>query len=98
LIKAIVLFFLARGFGLGLRSAILTGLLMMPFDEVAYVIFASANHSGLLSPRDYTLGLSVISLSFILSPLPRHLGYTRTERLKQARPLDAEHEPPTAGS
>src|SRR5262249_32350306 len=46
LIKATVLFFLARAFGLGLRAAILTGLLMMPFDEIAYVILASASAGG----------------------------------------------------
>jgi len=97
-IKALVLFLLARAFGLGLRAAVLTALLMMPFDEIAYVILASANGGGLLSARDYTLGLSVISLSFIVSPLLINLGYRLTERLKYARPPDAEQEPPAAGS
>jgi CPA2 family monovalent cation:H+ antiporter-2 len=76
----------------------MTGLLMMPFDEIAYVILASANASGLLSPRDYTLGLSVISLSFIVSPLLINLGYKLSERLKYARPPEADQEPPAAGS
>ena len=97
-IKAVVLFFLARGFGLGLRAAVLTGLLSMPFDEIAYVILASANAGGLLSPRDYTLGLSVISLSFVVSPLLINLGYKLSERLKYARTPDAGQEPLVAGS
>jgi glutathione-regulated potassium-efflux system protein KefB len=98
LIKAVVLYLISRGFGLGLRAAILTGLLMMPFDEIAYVILASANAGGLLSPKDYTLGLSLISLSFIVSPLLINLGYRLSERLKHAQPPDAEQEPPAAGS
>jgi glutathione-regulated potassium-efflux system ancillary protein KefC len=97
-IKALVLFFLARAFGLGFRAALLTGLLSMPFDEIGYVILASANANGLLRPRDYTLGLSVISLSFIVSPLLINLGYKLSERLKYARPPGAQQEPPAAGS
>lgn len=81
-IKFAVLFALARLFGLGLRSAVLTGLLMMPFDEIGYVIFASANAAGLLTSRDYTIGITVISLSFIVSPLVINLGYRLTARLE----------------
>jgi glutathione-regulated potassium-efflux system protein KefB len=92
-IKFVVLFLLARAFGLTLRPAILTGLLMMPFDEIAYVILASANASGLLSPREYTIGLSVISLSFVVSPLLINLGYKLSERLRHARPAGAPQEP-----
>jgi voltage-gated potassium channel Kch len=86
-IKFAVLLALARLFGFGLRSAVLTGLLMMPFDEIAYVIFASANGAGLLTPRDYTIGITVISLSFIVSPVLINLGYALTARLA-AGPVD----------
>ena len=85
LIKFVVLFGLARFFGFGLRSAILTGLLMMPFDEFAYVILASANANGLLTARLYTVGLSVISVSFVLSPVLINLGYKWTDRLSRGR-------------
>lgn len=81
LIKFVVLFILARTAGLPLRSAILTGSLMMPFDEIAYVILGSANANGLLSPRDYTVGLSLISFSFIVSPLLINLSYRLSNRL-----------------
>jgi len=91
-IKFVVLLLLARAFGLGLRPAILTGVLMMPFDEIAYVIVASANSSGLLSPREYAVGLSMISLSFVVSPVLINLGYQLTERLKHARPAGAPPE------
>jgi glutathione-regulated potassium-efflux system protein KefB len=91
-IKFVVLFFLARAFGLALRPAILIGVLMMPFDEIAYVILASANSSGLLSPREYAVGLSVISLSFVVSPLLINLAYKLSERLNRARPAGAQQE------
>jgi len=81
LIKFVVLFVLARAFRFGLRPAILTGLLMMPFDEVAYVILASANANGLLSARYYAVGITVISFSFVVSPVLINLGYRLTGRL-----------------
>jgi glutathione-regulated potassium-efflux system protein KefB len=84
LIKFAVVFVLARIFGLELREAFLAGLLLVPLDEFAYVIFASAHESGLLSSRAYTIGLTIISLSFILSPLLINLGYKLSERLASA--------------
>jgi glutathione-regulated potassium-efflux system protein KefB len=81
LIKFVVLLALARLFRIGWRSAILTGVLMMPFDEIGYVILANANANDLLSQRAYAVGLSVISLSFIVSPLLINLAYSLSERL-----------------
>jgi glutathione-regulated potassium-efflux system protein KefB len=89
-IKFVVLFLLARLFRFPLRAAILTGLLMMPFDEIGFVILASANANGLLDARDYTLGLSVISLSFVISPMLINLGYKLSERLKDRQPEGTE--------
>ena len=88
-IKFVVLFILARAFGFGLRSAILTGSLMMPFDEIAYVITASANANGLLSARVYMVGIAVISFSFIVSPLLINLIYRLCERLTSSAPSGA---------
>jgi glutathione-regulated potassium-efflux system protein KefB len=84
LIKFAVAFVLALVFGLGLRSAVLAGLLLMPLDEIAYVIFASAHGSGLLSDRAYTVGLTMISFSFVLSPVLINLGYKWSDRLASA--------------
>src|SRR4030095_6026990 len=93
LIKFVVVFFLAHAFGLALRSTILTALLMMPFDEIAYVMLASANANGLLGAREYAVALSVISLSFVVSPVLINFGYKLSERLNHARPTDAPQEP-----
>ena len=84
-IKFVVLFGLARLFRLGWHSAFLLGLLMMPFDEIVYVILASASANGLLSGRDYAVGLIVISFSFIVSPVLINLGYRLTGRLSGGR-------------
>ena len=85
LIKFVVLLALARLFRIGWRSAILTGVLMMPFDEIGYVILANANANNLLSQRDYAVGLSVISLSFIVSPVLINLVYRLSDRLGNHR-------------
>jgi voltage-gated potassium channel Kch len=81
LIKFAIVFVLALVFGLRLRSAVLAGLLLMPLDEIAYVIFASAHDSGLLSAQAYTVGLTMISFSFVLSPVLINLGYKLSDRL-----------------
>lgn len=86
LIKFVVIFVLARLFRLESRAAFLTGLLSMPFDEIAYVILASANANGLLNGRYYTIGLIAVSLSFVVSPLLINLGYKLIERLS-LRPM-----------
>jgi len=35
----------------------------MPFDQIAYVILASANANGLLNGRYYTIGLIAVAES-----------------------------------
>jgi glutathione-regulated potassium-efflux system protein KefB len=87
-IKFAVLFVLALVFRLGVRTALLTGLLLMPFDEIAYVVFANAKTNGLLNARTYTIGLTVISLSFVVSPVLINLGYKLADRLKRVPQLD----------
>jgi glutathione-regulated potassium-efflux system protein KefB len=61
----------------------------MPLDEIAYVIFASAHGNGLLSARAYTVGLAMISFSFVLSPLLINVGYKLSERLASTSEPDA---------
>jgi glutathione-regulated potassium-efflux system ancillary protein KefC len=84
LAKFVVVLGLGLGFRIGRRAAILTALLLMPFDEVGYVIFGSARQSGLLTPRQYAITLALISASFILSPLLINLGYRLSRRKDRA--------------
>lgn len=81
LIKVALVAAVAGLFGLGLADALLAGLLLAPFDEIGYVIFASAHASGLLKPQAYALGLTLISFSFVLSPLLINLGYRLVRRI-----------------
>jgi glutathione-regulated potassium-efflux system protein KefB len=74
-IKFAFVFGLALAFGLNARRATITGLLLTPFDEIAYVIFASARANGLLTAQSHAIGLTMISFSFAVSPILINLGY-----------------------
>jgi len=82
LIKIAVVIALGLFFRLGLRASIVAGLLLAPFDEIAYIVFSSAHRSGLLTERAYAVGLTGISFSFIVSPLLINLGYRLVDRFE----------------
>ena len=84
-IKLAAIYLSARVFRVGSRTALLTGLLLMPLDEVGYVIFAQADASGLLSAKAHTLALLSISFSFVVSPLLIELGLRRAARDRARR-------------
>src|SRR5215510_957782 len=88
LIKIAVVIAVGLGFRLGLRASVLAGLLLAPFDEIAYVVFSSAHKSGLLTERAYALSLTGISFSFVLSPVLINLGYKLVDRFKTERKPD----------
>jgi glutathione-regulated potassium-efflux system protein KefB len=82
-----VKFVIAAGLGLafrfGRRAALLTGVLLMPFDEVGYVIVGSAHSARLLGDLLYALSLTFISVSFVVSPLLINLVYRLTAHLRR---------------
>ena len=82
LLKVAVVIALGLVFRLGFRASVLAGLLLAPFDEIAYVIFSSAHGSGLLTERAYAMGLTGISFSFVVSPVLINLGYQLVDRFK----------------
>src|SRR5262245_3435308 len=88
LIKVAVVIAVGLGFRLGLRASVLAGLLLAPFDEIAYVVFSSAHKSGLLTERAYAFSLTGISFSFVLSPVLINLGYKLVDRFKTERKPD----------
>jgi CPA2 family monovalent cation:H+ antiporter-2 len=63
-------------------------MLLMPFDEIAYVIFANAKANGLLSPESYAIGLTMISLSFAVSPILINLAYDLSGFLRGTKEAD----------
>ena len=82
LIKVAVVIALGLVFRLGFRASVLAGLLLAPFDEIAYIIFSSAHRSSLLTERAYAMGLTGISFSFIVSPVLINLGYKLVDRFE----------------
>ena len=80
LLKVAVVIALGLFFRLGFRASVLAGLLLAPFDEIAYVVFFSAHGSGLLTERAYAMALTGISFSFVVSPVLINLGYKLVDR------------------
>ena len=80
MIKFGVVYWIARWFRIGRRSALLTGLLLMPLDEIAYVIFASAHRHALLTEQAYALALLSVSASFLVCPVLINLAFRWTPR------------------
>lgn len=74
IMKIVVVYGIARAFRIDWRAAALSGLLLMPLDEIGYIIFASAHLHGLLTERAYALALLSISASFLVSPLAINFG------------------------
>jgi glutathione-regulated potassium-efflux system protein KefB len=82
LIKIAVVIALGLVFRLGSRASVLAGLLLAPFDEIAYIIFSSAYRGGLLTERAYAMSLTGISFSFVVSPVLINLGYKLVDRFQ----------------
>ena len=80
LLKVAVVIVSGLFFRLGFRASVLAGLLLAPFDEIAYVVFFSAHGSGLLTERAYAMALTGISFSFVVSPVLINLGYKLVDR------------------
>ena len=74
-IKVIVGYVVARAFHVDRKASLLSALLLMPLDEIAFVVFASARQYGLLNAHAHTLALLAISLSFIVSPIAINIGF-----------------------
>jgi len=83
-LKFAVVFGLGLAFRIGRRAAFLTAALLMPFDEVAYVVLGSARSAGILGARLHALGLTFISVSFVVSPLLINLAYRWVQHRRAA--------------
>jgi len=79
-VKVAIGYAVARAGKLQPRDALMAALLLMPLDEIAFVIFAGARDNGLLDARGYAISLTVLSLSFMVSPIAINVGYRLTAR------------------
>ena len=74
LVKTLVLYLLARGFGYGRDDAIKIGALLSNSGEFGFVLFGAAQAAGIVSPAGFNLAALAISLSLAFTPLMVKLG------------------------
>ncbi len=87
-VKGVIGYAVFRAGKLQPRDAMMVALLLIPLDEIAFVIFAGARDNGLLDARGYAISLTVLSLSFMVSPILINIGYRLTAR-RTAVPQEA---------
>ena len=94
-IKATVLFAVARLFGVGPIAARRSALLLAQGGEFAFVLFGAALYAGLLEDAIYQEALLVVALSMVVTPL---LAMRSKQQLEVAE-VEEEGEPldPAAG-
>lgn len=90
LLKALIIFLLARAWGLAARSAIETALVLGPAGEFAFVILSTGLVEGLASPELTRKAMLAATLSMFAVPPLAVLARALTQRT--APPLDAETE------
>jgi glutathione-regulated potassium-efflux system protein KefB len=95
LIKLAMVFLCARAFRADARTGFLGALLLMPLDEVAYAIFASANAHGLLDAQGYALALLSVSVSFLVTPILINIGFKLTGAVMVPAFLAAKSQDPS---
>lgn len=74
LIKVAVLYLLCRGFGTGGGTAWRVAFLLAQGGEFGFVLFGAAKALGVIDDRMFVLGVGVVSLTMVLTPLLARLG------------------------
>lgn len=92
LIKVLILFPLARLFGLQSKQSLAVALLLAQSGEFALVLFAMARQAGLLAEQRFQELLLVVLLSMLVTPALAHLAsrLTRARAGAAAGSADAE--------
>ncbi len=92
-VKAVVMFGLARLFGVPWRGALALGLLLSQGGEFGFVLFAQASHALLIAPEAASLFGAVVTLSMATTPFL--MMATRRFRAEPAPAGAAEREGPS---
>ena len=96
LLKALVIFVLARAWGLAARSAIETALILGPAGEFAFVILSTGMVEGLASPELTRKAMLAATLSMFTVPLLAILARLLTERAAPVADPEVEGLSPNA--
>lgn len=90
LLKALIIFILARAWGLAARSAIETALVLGPAGEFAFVILSTGLVEGLATPSLTHKAMLAATLSMFAVPLLAVLARTLTKRASLAAEPETE--------
>lgn len=90
LLKALIIFLLARAWGLGARSAIETALILGPAGEFAFVILSTGLVEGLATPELTHKAMLAATLSMFAVPLLAVLARVVMQRAAPAAEPEAE--------
>ncbi|WEK57911.1 MAG: cation:proton antiporter [Candidatus Brevundimonas phytovorans] len=98
LLKALIIFVLARAWGLAARSAIETALVLGPAGEFAFVILSTGLVEGLASPELTRKAMLAATLSMFAVPLLAVLARALTKRAAPVSDPETEGLSPDAGA
>ena len=96
IVKAAIVYLLARTFRVGRRAALEAALLLGPGGEFAFVLLNQASTANLIDPDANTEVLSIVTLTMMATPLLSYLGRRAAARLAPppALPAEAQITPP----
>ncbi|WP_342361504.1 cation:proton antiporter [Terrarubrum flagellatum] len=94
LIKAALLYLLARLYRIGVRASLETSLLLAAGGEFAFVVLAAAGENGAMPADMASIGLAVASLSMATTPLLALIGAKLNPRARAEAAPAADFEPP----
>jgi len=84
MLKVLTLFVLGLVFGLGRSVAVRTAFILSQCGEFGFVLFGAAHAAGLLSPEQFAVALSLITVTMIVTPLVTKFGDLLADRLEAA--------------
>lgn len=80
--KALILYVIARAFGVTRDAAVESALLLAQASEFAFVVLGVAQRNALLSPRLVTGSVAVVGLSMLLTPVAATIGRRMAAKFK----------------
>jgi CPA2 family monovalent cation:H+ antiporter-2 len=88
--KSVIVFVLARFFGINASASLETALLLGPCGEFAFVVLAAASSAGLFAGGGQSQVLLIVSLTMALIPLLGRLGRGAIKTMRQQGLLPPE--------
>lgn len=87
LIKALVLFFLMLSFGASKNNAMKIASLLNQSGEFGFVLFGATKALGLIDDQLFVVGIGVISISMLLTPVLYNIGSKMADKVSKKSAL-----------